>query len=238
MSLAAKISSAELTKQVTDSYVNNYLEVALVYSPGTTYVPGTTNDTTFLNSELTPGVGGYKRQVIGYSSSDVSIYADKGIGLARKAAVFEHDGSGTAMTFSHICLLRSSGNIITFNTPTSTPTAAVDGTYLDLPTTTSGSGSEALIKLVVGSAGTTFTITPSFPGYNYTIGDTITVAEADLVSAGVCTVGAGNLVATVATVTNGGDAIYSVSKPNVDVSVTDSRQVVVYFDIKHFGFYN
>lgn len=237
MAIAAKISSAELTTQITDAYVDTYLEVALIYSPGTTYIPGTTNDTTFLSSELTSG-GGYKRQVIGFTNADISVYADKGIGLARKAAVFEHDGTATAITFTHICVVRSSGNIITVNTPTATPNNALDGTYTALPSTTSGSGTEALFNLTVSSTGTVFSLTPNFPGYNYSNGDTITILEADLVTAGVCGVGDGDLVTTVATVTNGGDAIYSVSKPNAEVSITDSRQVVVYFDIKHFGFYN
>lgn len=246
MSLAAKISSAEIRQQINSAYVGNYLEVALCYLPGFTYEPGAVNDGTFLlNYELPSGVAGYKRQIIGYSSSDVSLYADKGIGLSRKAAVFTHDGGTEPLGFSHICLVRSTGNVISFvDPPTATPTGAVDGTYTNLPTISNGSGSELLVNLTVSDTGTVFVTTVGFPGYNHEVGDVITVQEADLVSAGVCEIGAGNLVLTVASITEsptnnlGGSTIYSVTKPNTDVVLTDGRQAVIYFDIKHFGFFN
>lgn len=237
MTIASKISSAEIISQLTDRYVDQYFEVVLINSPGTTYEPGVTNDTTFLASEVVSGTAGYTRKVINYVSGDIAAYADKGMALARKAVVFEHDASSTTLSFSHIAVVRGDGNLLTVNSPTSSPTNAIDGTYTALPTATLGSGLDATVDLVVSSSGTVFTVTVNYAGYGYAVSDAINVLEADLVTAGVCGVGDGNLVFTAATVTSGG-AIYSVSKPNNTVNLTDGNQAVMYFDVKHYGFYN
>lgn len=238
MSIASKISSTEITQQLTDFYVDNYFEIALVNSPGTTYEPGVTNDATFMANEVTYGTAGYSRQVISYSSGDIAAYADKGMALARKAAIFDHDAGATALSFSHIAVLRGQGNILTLNTPSSTPTNAVDGTYPNLTTYASSNGKSATLDLVVSSSGTVFTVTLNKVGYNYTATETLNILESDLINAGVCGVGDGNLTTTVATVTTGGGTVYSVSKPATTVNLTDGNQAVMYFDIKHFGFYN
>jgi len=237
MTIASKISSAEITSQLTDFYVDQYFEVALINSPGTTYEPGVTNDATFLTSEVAAGTAGYARKVFSYISGDIAAYADKGMALGRKSVIFDHDLSATTLSFSHIALLRGDGNILTTNTPSSTPSNAVDGTYTGLPTNTTGSGIGALIDLTVASSGTVFTVSVNYPGYGYALSDPIVVFETDLVSAGVCGVGDGNLEFTPATITSGG-SIYSVSKPNVTVNLTDGNQAVMYFDVKHYGFYN
>lgn len=237
MTIASKISSTEIVSQLTDRYVDQYFEVALINSPGTTYEPGTTNDATFMASEVASGTAGYTRQLLKYVSGDIAAYADKGMALARKAAVFQHDASGTTLSFSHIAVVRGDGNLLTVNSPTSTPTNAIDGTYTGLPTATLGSGLDATVDLVVSSSGTVFTVTVNYAGYGYAVSDTINVLEADLITAGVCGIGDGNLVFTAATVTSGGD-VYSVSKPNNTVNLTDGNQAVMYFDIKHYGFYN
>lgn len=237
MSIASKISSAEINSQITSQYVDKHFEVALVNSPGTTYEPGTTNDTTFMASEVALGTAGYQRKVIKYENGDKAAYADKGMALARKAVIFQHDLSATTLTFSHIVILRGNGNILTLGTPTTTPSGAVNGTYTNLPTSTLDGGVGATLNLTVSSSGTVFALTPNSPGYLYSPGDVLTIQEASLVAAGVCSPGGGNLVVAVSTVTTGG-SIYSVSKPNTTVNVTDGNQVVLYIDIKHYGFYN
>ena len=82
MAIAAKISPAELTSQVTSRFDGAYLEGRLINAPGVAYVPGTTDDASFLTFEVTPGTAGYQRQVIGYEASDVSAYSDDGVAQA------------------------------------------------------------------------------------------------------------------------------------------------------------
>lgn len=238
MSIAAKISSTEITTQMTSAYVDKYFEVALIDSSGTTYTPGTTVDSTFLTAEVTEGSGGYYRQIIGYSSSDLSNYTDLGVSLTRKAAIFDHDNSATPIYFTHVVLLRGSGNILTLGSTGATPTNAVDGVYNDLPTATFGNGKQALVDLVVSNSGTAFTVSVAYPGYDYVVSDQLTVLEADLIAAGVCGQGGGNLNVPVASVTAGSNTIYSVSKTSSRVTLSGGNQAVIYFDIKHFGFYN
>lgn len=237
MTIASKISSAEIISQLTDSYVDQFFEVALINSPGTIYEPGVTNDATFLTSEVTPGTASYSRKILKFTAGDIAAYADKGMSLARKAAVFDHDGGATALSFSHIALLRGDGNLLSLGTTTSTPSNAIDGTYTNLPVVTTGSGLDATIDLTVSSSGTVFSLQINYEGYGYASSDPLFVSEVDLVAAGVCGVGDGNLNFSAATVTSGG-SIYSVSKPNNTVNLTDANQAVMYFDIKHYGFYN
>lgn len=235
MTLASKISSAEINKQLTDQYVDKYFEVALVNSPGAEYTPAVTNDTTFMASEVALGTAGYARKVITYVSGDKAAYADKGMALARKAVIFEHNLSATTLAFSHIVILRGNGNILSFSTPTTTPTGAVNGTYNNLPTSTLDGGVGARVNLTI--SGSTFTVTPAYAGYAYSTADLLTIQEADLVAAGAISTGGGVLVVPVNQVTTGG-SIYSVSKPNSTVNLTDGNQAVIYIDIKHYGFYN
>ena len=82
MAIAAKISPAELTALVTNRYVGKYYEARLINAPGVSYVPGTSNDATFLGNEVTQGTGGYERQVINYVGGDVSAYSDDGVALS------------------------------------------------------------------------------------------------------------------------------------------------------------
>lgn len=238
MTIAAKISSTEIQSQLTTGYVNRFFEAVLVYSPGTEYSPGVTDDTTFLADEVVSGFGGYQRQVISYTSGDIAGYADYGMALARKAAVFAQDGSADAITFSHICLVRGVGNILTMNTPSVTPTNAIDGTYENLPALASASGLGASLNLTVSGGGTVFTVTPSNAGYGYVVGETLTIQNAVLEAAGVCGPSDGVLAASVASVTTGTNTMYSVSKTDGEISITDGNTAIVYFDIKHFGFYN
>lgn len=237
MSIASKISSTEINSHLSAFYTDKYFEVALVNSPSSVYEPAVTNDATFMADEVPAGTAGYQRKVIKYVAGDIAAYADKGMALARKSAIFDHDGGTTALSFSHIVLLRGDGNILTLNTPGNTPSNAIDGTYNNFSTSTLGNGLGATLNLTVSGSGSTFTVTIASAGYNYTVGDTLNILEADLVAAGVCGTGDGNLTVTVASVSSGG-TIYSVSKPNTTVNLTDGNQAVMYFDIKHYGFYN
>lgn len=241
MAIAAKISSTELNAQVVNRFVDNIYEARLINLPGTNYIPGTTNDTTFLSSEVAYGTGGYVRQTIKYVSGDVGAYADDGIGLARKAAIFTHDGSGTLMTFSHVALCRGDGNALTLGSVTTKPSAGVNGTYTNIPTTTTGSGKGLTVDLVVTNLGASlsdWTVTINKPGYDYDAADAINITQAALDQSGATVTASSNLVFSVATVTTGGGQVVSVAKTESTVNLGAGNQAVFYFDLKQFGFYS
>ena len=153
MTIAAKVSAAELVAQVTDRYVDQYYEGILLDAPSVTYQPGITVDADFLLNEVSPGLGGYTRQVIKYVSGDVGTYADDGVALATKATIFAHDGSGDVLDFTHAALIKGQGNVQTLGANTGSPTAGVDGTYTNVPLITSGSGIGLTVDLTITNSG-------------------------------------------------------------------------------------
>ena len=88
MAISAKVSAIELEDQVRNRFVDHYLEAILINLPGADYVPGDPGmDAMLLAGEVPLGTGGYRRQVIKYTTGDVSTYTDDGIALSNKAAV-------------------------------------------------------------------------------------------------------------------------------------------------------
>lgn len=244
MSIAAKISPAELTAQVTDRFSDSYFEARLISAAGTAYDPGTTVDATFLGFEVTPGTSGYQRQVISYASSDVSIYSDDGIALTTKATIFAHDGVNAAFDFSHVALVWSDGNILTLGAVSGAPSAGVDGTYTNIPIdSTDGSGVGATVDLTIqnsGAASTDYVLTLSKPGYDYAVSDNLTILEGTLEGLGAVAAGAGNLtfpVATVNTQSNAGD-ILAVAQTSATATLSSGNEAVFYWNLKQFGFYS
>ena len=237
--VAAKISSAEVLAQLQSRFVDKYFEVALVNSPATNYTPGTTNDTSFMTSEVTYDTGGYCRQIIGFTSADVGGYADQGIGMARKAAIFTHNGSTTTMNFSHVAVLRGNGNVLTTGTPTTKPSNGVNGTYTNLPTISAATGKKLLVNLTVTNSGTALSdwaLTVTTRGYSYTAGESINILNSTLVTTGATT-GTGNLIFPISTVTTGGGQIVAVTKTDSAVTLGAGNQAVFYFDLKQYGYY-
>lgn len=206
MTIAAKISSTELTEQVTNRFSGQYLEARLVDATGVSYIPGTTVDAEFLSFEPTLGTGGYQRQVIKYEPADILAYSDDGVPLNRKATIFAHDGGGTSIDFSHVALCWSSGNALTLGAVSAAPSAGVDGTYTNIPVTTlggevreiggfntttaftasqtglavtisGGSGTGATATVDTDSSGDISSVTVTGGGSNYVVGDSITITE-------------------------------------------------------------
>lgn len=105
MATTASVSVAELQYITAQAYVGKSFAVALINSPGTTFTPSDSLSTVLAN-EVASGTGGYARQTISYASGDVQGFVSNTIPLARKAAVFTHDG-GTAYSFSHVAVIRS-----------------------------------------------------------------------------------------------------------------------------------
>lgn len=236
MAIAAAVSAAELNAQVNALYVNNYYEARLIYAPGTSYQPGVTVDATFLGFEVTPGTAGYQRQIIHYVSGDVGSYADDGVGLATKATTFAHDGGATTLDFSHVALVASSGNVNTIKAYTAQPTAAVDGTYLNLPTTTTGSGKGLTLNLTV--SGLTVTLTVGKPGYGYAADDTVTVSEANLVAVGAVATGAGGFTTQVLNVSTSTGRILAVAQTANTVQLSAGNEAAFYWNLKQYSFKN
>lgn len=240
MSIAAKISAAELVGQVTDRYVNQYYEGILINAPGVTYQPGITVDADFLTDEVVEGTGGYYRQVIKYASGDVGGYADDGVALATKATVFAHDGGGTTMDFTHAALIKGNGNVTDLGVNTAAPTAAVNGTYTNLPVITGGNGVGLTVDLyITGNGATLGDYSPVIvkPGYRYVAIDSLQIQEATLVSVGAVTAGAGSLTFSVASATTGGGAVLAVAQTESAVALSSGNEAAFYWNLKQYGFY-
>jgi hypothetical protein len=240
MSIAAKVSSAELTAQVTSRFVNQYFEAALIYAPGTAYQPGITNDTTFKGFEISSTAGGYQRQTFNYISGNVGSYTDDGVALTQKATIFTQNGTANTISFSHVALLRGNGNVLTIGGATAKPTAAVNGTYSGLVTSTSGSGKGLKVNLTVTSSGAAlgnYALTIASPGYGYAASDTVTILDANLALAGAITAGAGNLTFGASGVTTGGGQVVAVAQTASTVVLGGGNQSVFYWNLKQFGYY-
>ena len=239
MAITAKISSDEVTAQVTDRFVGQYFEARLVDVSGTVYTPGTTVDATFLSFEPTIGVGGYQRQTFGYAPSDVSTYADDGVGLDSKATVFAHDGSGSSIDFSHAVLVWSDGNVLTLDSPSSEPSSGVDGTYTNVPVDiNSGSGLGLTVDVTV--SGGSYSVSVARPGYGYSQSDVVGVSNGVLAGLGATASGTGSLGFTTNSVNSSSNAgqVLAVAKTASSVVLTAGNEAVFYWNLKQFGFYS
>lgn len=246
MAIAAKISSDELTAQVTDRFANQYLEARLINAPGTSYEPGITNDTSFLGFEVVAGTGGYQRQCFSYAPSDVSNYADDGVGLTTKATIFAQDGSITSIGFSHAVLVWSTGNVSTLGAITGIPGigTGVNGTYLNIPIdSTSGSGHGLTVDVTVANSGqveSDYTITLNKAGYDYAAGDTLVLIGGTLAGLGIISSDSGNLAFSVGTATSASarsGKIVAVAQTSSAASLTAGNEAIFYWNLKQFGFY-
>jgi len=237
VTIVAAISQAEVTAQVTERFVDKYIEALLINAPTITYTPGTTNDVNFLANEATEGVAGYERQVINYVGSDVGAYADEAVGMATKAVIFSHDASSTSINFTHAALVWGTGNITGIGAATTDPAVGTTGIYTNLPTSTQGSGRGATLDLVVSN--NTYTFTLANAGRNYTTSDTLTVVTADLIAAGVLPSGSAepsaNLpIDSVSSNANSGTVI-AVAETASAVTLSSGNQTAFYFTLQLFG---
>ena len=247
MAIAAKLSSAELTAQVTDRFENSYFEARLINAPGVTYNPGTTNDTTFLGFEVTHGTGGYYPQSFNYTSSDILVYSDDGVPLNTKVTVFPHDGGATPIVFSHVAMVwAGAGQALTISAAAGAPDSGTNGTYTNiLQSSTDGSGTGLMVDITVtnsGAAPSDFALTLSNAGSGHAATDIITISETDLKAANVIPSGAtGNLSFTVDSVTsataNSGN-ILAVAQTTATVNLIGGNEAAFYWNLKQFGYYS
>lgn len=244
MAIAAKISSDELTAQVTQRFDGAVLEARLINAPGVSYIPGTTNDASFLSFEVAAGTGGYARQVISYDAGDVSVYSDDGVALTQRATVFTQDGGATSIDFSHVALVWGSGNVLTLGAVSAAPTAGVDNTYTNIPIdSTTGSGTGLTVNLTISNSGATTTdyaVSVQNAGSGYAVSDNVTISDGTLAGLGAITGGAGNLTFSVATISNqtNANSILAVAQTSSAVVLGGGNQAAFYWNLKQFGFYS
>lgn len=249
MTIASKVSSAEVTSLLTSRYVDQYFEARLINLPAFTYEPDVAgSDTTLLAGEVVIGNGGYQRAVLSFDSGDVGVYADGGVAMNQKATTFAQDGGPTPISFSHIALVWSGGNITDLDAASiSAPATGTTTTaaYTNIPIdSTTGTGVGATIDLEVingGASNSDWLVTLNKPGYGYAAGDTLTISNGTL--AGLdSAVGAGDLsfdalqvyAPTGATT---GD-LFTAVKTASTVNLVDGNEAAFYWNLKQFGFYS
>ena len=246
MAISGAISSAELEAQVRNRFVDQFFEVMLINNPGSTYIPGEPGiDEEFTAAEVATGTGGYQRQVISYSSTDVTSYTDDGIALNNKAAVFTHDGTAESIDFTHVALVWGGGQPLGFDVATSYPTPGqgnTGGPYTNLPVS-GGSGQGMVVDLTITNSGATaadYTLTIVSRGYGYLDSDTLTITEATLVASGATASAAGDLVFSPSSVYSPSNAgqVVSVAKTTNSVVLSGGNQAGFYFNLKNFGYYS
>ena len=241
MALAAKISSAELTAQVTNRFQDQYFEAALVNAPGTTYQPGVTDDAFLWASNWTAPLATIDR-----SSSTLLR-----MGIRRRWCWSGHQGN-------RVCPRRRRQLHAIFPCRTSlgqrkrcdpglvgsAPGAGVDGQYTNIPMdSTSGSGVGMTVNLTIsanGAATGDYLVEIANAGSGYTAGETVTILDGTLAGLGAITAGAGSLQFTVGTVNDSANPgqILAVAQTSNSVSLSAGNEAAFYWNLKQFGFYN
>lgn len=244
MAIAAKISSSEIYAQVASRFTDSYFEARLINAPGTVYDPGITVDSSFLSFEVPAGQGGYTRQVIGYGISDISNYADDGVGLSSKATIFTQNGTEEDIEFTHAALVWSSGNTTGLSAVGTAPSAAVDGTYTNIPIdTTDGDGVGLTVDLTITNSGASsgdYALSIVNSGYDYSAADVLVISEGTLLGLGAVTAGAGNLafgVDTAYSPANAGDLL-AVAQTSSAATIAAGNEAIFYWNLKQFGYYS
>jgi hypothetical protein len=245
MTISAKVAGTELQDGMNSRFGGAYFEAALLNASGVSYDPANddTQNATFLSTYEVAATGGYSRQAIGWAADSAGAYTDDGVAMDQRNIVFEHDGSANNIVFTHMALVWGSGNINAGGTANSSPAGATDGTYSNLPTTTDGDGAGATIDLVVTGSGngtSNYAITINSPGSGYAAADTLTVQNADLVSAGANPGDSNPLTFLVPSVYTSSDEgkIFSVAQVDGQVTIANGNSAAFYVNLKEFGFYS
>ena len=245
MSISAKVAGTELQEGLNARFGGSYLEALLINSVGTTYDPANDDaqNAAFLANEVALGAGGYQRQVIGWDASSAGAYTDDGVAMPQRYVVFEQNGSITSIAFTHFVLVWGSGNVNAGGVANGAPSSAADGSYLNLPTNTDGSGTGATVNLIVSNGGAAvgdYAIEINAPGRGYAASDTLTVSYADLVSAGVnpgSNAPVSFLISSVYSSPSAGK-IVSAAKTDGQVQITNGNSAAFWVNLKKFGFYS
>lgn len=115
------IAEEYLSPIIENTFVGTTYQVALINNPTGAFTPASVYANVILN-EVTSGFGGYSRLEFTYISADIQSYVN-GYPLAKKSAVFIHDGSNDVIEFSHVAIIKTDG--VTYELVTVYPLGAV-----------------------------------------------------------------------------------------------------------------
>lgn len=246
MTIAAKITPAELVDQVSDRFVDQFFLVKLLNASGLTYVPGITNENTFVaDNELVPGTFGYVPQTFGYTGADVGNYADSGVGLLQKQCIFAHDGSNSQYSFTHCSVQWADGVPLTI-APDGTllPTGVIpDGTYENLPVTSDGAGYGMTVDITINNTFTgtdVYSISLNNRGYGYNQIDLLTISSSTLAAVGAGDGSQGPIGIVITGLYNPINAgqVFAIAPTNGTITLANGNESAFYFNLRQFGFYN
>lgn len=241
MTIAAKVTPTELGDQVTTRYAGQYFSVKLLNTAGLSYVPGQQDPLQYVIDYEIPRVSGYLPQVFGYAASDVSGYADYGVGLNQKQVIFQHDGGVDSYSFDSISMQWAGGVVLTVETdPNELPGALVDGVYQNVVVDNVNGEGEGLAVNFEVFDGSIVSITVNSRGYDYTTLDTLEITAGTLAAIGAHDGSGGAqgiVITTVYDASNPGGVILIAPTANT-VTLTSGNESAIYFNYKNFGFYN
>lgn len=233
MAATGSISIDELVYLARTAYVGKTFHVALINAPGSVFAPSDTF-ATILANEVAAGTAGYERQEFTFEESDIQGFTLNGIPLARKAAVFTHDGSDTNYNFSHVVTIRV-GDQLDKSIANLNPLSLVGGdgyvddTYTEIPLS-GGSGLDAKATISVANGAVSGVIITD-PGTGYEPGDLLSVATGAYLGDAA---GSGFEI-TVATVNDKNpDTVWAVAALSSLATLSDGNQGVFYLDATNF----
>jgi hypothetical protein len=241
MTVAAKITPTELGDQVRERFIGNYFVVKLLNSSGLAYVPGQQDSLQYVIDYELARTSGYSPQVIGYVDGEVTNYADNGVGLAQKQAIFQHDGAGAGYTFDHVSLQWAGGVVNGLEAdPSRSPGPLVDAEYTNLPVgSVTGDGNGLSVNITVFN-NTVVSVIPNTRGYDYNASDTIEITAGTLASVGAHdgTGGAQGLNITDLYLNDKSGQVVLIAPTAQPVTLAGGNESAVYFNYKNFGYYN
>ena len=241
MTIAAKITPNELGEQARARFVDQYFVVKLLNASGLAYTPGLQDPLQYVIDYELPVANGYLPQVFGYVDGDVFEYADDGVGLRQKQAIFQHDGGPTGYTYDNVAVQWATGVVIDVAVDLSrTPGPLADGDYVNIPVSSvTGNGSGLATNFTVFN-GAIVEITVNSRGFNYTDTDELEISSATFASIGAHDGNGGSqgiLLTNVYDAANSG-GVLMIAPTNGPVTLTSGNESAIYFNYKNFGYYN
>lgn len=103
----AAVAEEFLNPVVENTFVGTTFQVALINNITGVYTSASLYSNVILN-EVVSGFGGYGRLEYTYTAGDIQSYVN-GFPLAKKSAVFIHDGSSDVIEFSHVAIIKKDG---------------------------------------------------------------------------------------------------------------------------------
>lgn len=241
MTVAAKITPTELGDQVRERFIGNYFVAKLLNSGGLAYVPGQQDSLQYVIDYELARTAGYTPQIIAYVEGEVTNYADNGVGLAQKQAIFQHDGGTTGYTFDGVSLQWAGGVVTAVEAdPARNPGPLVDAEYSNLPVgSNTGDGNGLTVNITVFN-GAVVSMTPNTAGYDYNETDTLEITAGTLASVGAHdgTGGSQGVNITGLYLNDKSGQVVLIAPTQNPITLAGGNETAVYFNYKNFGYYN